>query len=63
MNNRKDVPAVMKKPKLKKVKRYHTEIMKTSYCWLGHDKCLVTVLSTWSTSKSEPVRRNVRGRK
>ena len=27
------------------------------------DKRLVTMLSTWSTSKSEPVRRKVRGRK
>jgi hypothetical protein len=63
MTYRKDVPAVMKKPKQKKGEkatyRNNENILLLAWC----DKCLVTVLSTRSTSKSEPVRRKVRGRK
>jgi len=60
MNNRKDVPAVMEKPKLKKVAYRNNENI---LLLVWRDKRLVTTLSTWSTSKSEPVRRKVRGRK
>jgi hypothetical protein len=53
----------MKKPKLKKggkvANRNNENILLLAWC----DKRLVTMLSTWSTSKSEPVRRKVRGRK
>ena len=63
MNNRKDVPAVMKKPKLKKGEKVAYRNNENILLLAWHDKRLVTMLSTWSTSKSEPVRRKVRGRK
>jgi hypothetical protein len=63
MNNRKDVPAVMKKPKLRKGEKvaYRNNENVLLLAW-RHNR-LVTMLSTWSASKSEPVRRKVRGRK
>ena len=63
MNNRKDVPAVMKKPKLKKGEKDAHRNNENILLLAWRDKHLVTMLSTWSTLKSEPVRRKVRGRK
>ena len=63
MNNRKDVPAVMKNPKLKKGEKVAYRNNENILLLAWRDKRLVTMLSTWSTSKSEPVRRKVRGRK
>jgi len=63
MNNRKDVPAVMKKPKLKKGEKVAYRNNENSLLLAWRDKCLVTMLSTWNMSISEPVWRKVRGRK
>jgi len=63
MNNRKDVSAVMKKPKLKKGEKLAYRNNENIVLLAWRDERLVTMLSTWSTSKSEPVRRKVRGRK
>jgi len=62
MNNRKDVPAVMKNPKLNKGEKVAYRNNENILLLAWRDKRLVTMLSTWSTSKSEPVRRKVRGR-
>lgn len=53
----------MKKPKLKKGEKVAYRNNENILLLAWRDKRLVTVLSTWSTSKSEPVRRKVRGRK
>ena len=63
MNNRKDVPAVVKKPKLKKDEKVAYRNNESTLLLAWRKKPLVTMLSTCSTSKSEPVRRKVRGRK
>jgi hypothetical protein len=62
MNNRKDVPDVMKKPKLKKGEKVAYRNNENIVLLAWRDKRLVPMLSTWSTSESEPVRRKVRGR-
>jgi hypothetical protein len=52
MNNRKDVSAVMKKPKLQKGEKVAHKNNKNILLLAWHDKRLVTMLSTWSISKS-----------
>jgi len=56
MKNRKDVPAVMKKPKLIKGEKvaYRNNENVLQLAW--RDKRLLAMLSTWSTSESQPVR-------
>jgi hypothetical protein len=62
MNNRKAVPAVMKKPKLRKSEKVPYRNNENILLLALHDKHLVTLFSTWSTYISEPVR-SVRGKK
>jgi hypothetical protein len=53
----------MKKPKLKKGEKVGYRNNENFLLLAWRDKRLVTMLSIWSTSKSQPVRRKVRGRK
>ena len=62
MNNRKALPAVMKKPKLRKGEKVSYRNNENILLLAWHDKHWVTLLSTWRTYMLEPVRRSVKGK-